>query len=265
MSTATSRLRDATVGFGDGASFSGQILGGVLKGRVRRYAGESLRQAAVLLTGSLLVVLGMCLALGLVVGIQGSYAARQVGAPAVAGAFAAIGDLREITPYAFGYMFAAKVSTGYVAEIGTMRITDEIDALEVRGMASMLYLCSTRVVATWLVLPFFYAAALVVSFVGSYIAVVVQVGQVSSGGYFELFWKFQSPQDYAFSAIKAFSMATFVVLVGCLYGYRVRGGPVEVGQATARAMIINLIGVHFIGIVGSQIFWGGLPRLPIGG
>ena len=162
-------------------------------------------------------------------------------------------------------MMAAKVSTGYVAEIGTMQITDEVDALEVMGMDSVLYLCSTRILAAWIVLPFMFAVAMVVSYVGSYIAVVWQLGQVSSGGYFELFWKFQSPQDYLFSGLKVMAMATFLVIVGCYYGYRVRGGPVEVGTATARAMIANLVGVHFIGILGSQIFWGGTPRLPIGG
>ncbi len=258
-------LAGAGAAFSDGADVSGRIVVGVLGGRVRKYFGESLRQASLLITGSLLVILGMVFALGLVIGIQGSYAARQVGAPSVAGAFAAIGDLREITPYAFGYMMSAKVSTGYVAEIGTMRITDEVDALEVMGMDALLYLGSTRLLATWLVLPFLYAVAIVVAFVGSYVSVVVQVGQVSPGGYFELFWKFQSPQDYGFSALKAMAMGTFVVLVGCYYGYRVRGGPVEVGTATARAMIVNLVGVHFIGIIGSQVFWGGTPRLPIGG
>jgi phospholipid/cholesterol/gamma-HCH transport system permease protein len=60
-------------------------------------------------------------------------------------------------------------------------------------------------------------------------------------------------------------MATWVVLVGCYYGYTVKGGPAEVGRATAKAMIVNLVGVHFIGIIGSQVFWGGSPRLPIGG
>ncbi|MDX8153259.1 ABC transporter permease [Patulibacter brassicae] len=259
------RIQDGVIAFGDGTAFFGRVVHGVASGRIRQYLGEVLRQSSILVLGSFLVIMGMVLALGLVVGIQGSYAARQVGAPSVAGAFSAIGDLREITPYAFGYMMSAKVSTGFVAEIGTMRITDEIDALEVMGINSVLYLCSTRLLATWLVLPFLYALAIIVAFVGSYVAVVVQIGQVSPGGYFELFWKFQSPQDYAFSAIKAMAMGTFVVLVGVYYGYRVRGGPVEVGTATARAMIVNLIGVHFIGIAGSQIFWGGTPRLPIGG
>jgi phospholipid/cholesterol/gamma-HCH transport system permease protein len=95
--------------------------------------------------------------------------------------------------------------------------------------------------------------------------VVLQVGQVSAGGYLELFWKFQSPPDYLFSAIKGMSMATFTVLVGCYYGYTVRGGPVDVGRATARAMFVNVLGVHVIGVLGSQLFWGSSSRLPIGG
>ena len=61
------------------------------------------------------------------------------------------------------------------------------------------------------------------------------------------------------------AMGLFVVLVGCYYGYKVRGGPVEVGTATARAMIVNLVGIHLIGIVGTQLFWGGNVQLPIGG
>jgi phospholipid/cholesterol/gamma-HCH transport system permease protein len=162
-------------------------------------------------------------------------------------------------------MMAAKVSTGFVAELGTMRITEEIDALEVMGINAPVYLCSTRLLATWIILPPVYAVAILVSFLGSFIAVVLQVAQVSAGGYLELFWKFQSPDDYLFSATKAIAMATFVVLVGCYYGYTVRGGPVEVGRATAKAMVVNLIGVHVIGILGSQLFWGGAPRLPIGG
>src|SRR6202020_1351287 len=99
--------------------------------RLGSYWVEVMRQAVSLMTGSVVIVLGMVLAFGLVVGIEGSYGARLVGAPAAAGAFTAIADLREIVPYAFGYMMAAKVSTGYVAELGTMRISDEIDALDV--------------------------------------------------------------------------------------------------------------------------------------
>jgi phospholipid/cholesterol/gamma-HCH transport system permease protein len=258
-------VRDGLDALGDGAEFAWRVTSGALSSRIRRYLVEVLRQASLLITGSVLIVLGLVFALGLAIGIEGAYASKIVGAPSVAGAFAAIADLREIAPYAFGYMMAAKVSTGYVAEIGTMQIAEEVDALEVMGLDSVLFLCSTRLLGTWLILPFVYAIAIVVSYVGSFVAVVMQVGQVSAGGYLELFWKFQSPQDYLFSGIKGMTMATFVVLVGCYYGYRVRGGPVDVGRATARAMVVNLIGVHVIGILGSQLFWGGMPRLPIGG
>ncbi|MGE4427612.1 MAG: MlaE family ABC transporter permease [Solirubrobacteraceae bacterium] len=263
--SARRRTLDGVDLIGEAASFSGSAVRGVIDGRVRIYGREVLRQARILITGSVLVLLGMVFALGLVAGIQGAYAARSLGAPSVAGAFAALSDLREMGPYAFGYMMAAKVSTGFVAELGTMRISDEIDALDVMGIDSTLYLCSTRLLATWLVLPFVFAIAIFVSFAASYLAVVVQIGDVSGGGYLELFWKFQSPIDFLFSGIKGMAMSTFVVLVGCYYGYTVRGGAVEVGRATARAMIVNLAGIHVIGILGSQLFWAGNARLPIGG
>ena len=259
------RATDELASFGSAVDFSNATLRGIWTGRVLRYFNEVLRQASYLVTGSLAVILGLVVALGLEIGIESSYTAQSVGAPAVAGAISALADLREIIPYAFGYMMAAKVSTGYVAEIGTMRITDEIDALEVMGLDSLVYLSTTRLLGMWLVLPFIYAISIAIAFIGSFIAVVLQVATTSAGGYFELFWKFQTPADYLFSGIKGMAMATFVVLVGCYYGYTVRGGPVDVGRATAKAMIVNLVGVHFIGILGSQLFWGGSPRLPIGG
>jgi phospholipid/cholesterol/gamma-HCH transport system permease protein len=259
------RALTGAVGFGHAAEFCWAVFRGAFGRRLRLYVAEVLRQAAILTTGSVVIVLGLVFAFGLIIGTEASYAARLVGAPSAAGAFTALGDLREIIPYSFGYMMAAKVSTGFVAEIGTMRITEEIDALDVMGFDSLVYLGSTRLVGMWLILPFVYAVAIIIAFVGSYIVVVDQIGQSSAGGYLELFWKFQSTSDYIFSAVKAMTMSTFVVLVGCYYGYTVRGGPAEVGRATAKAMIINLIGIHFIGILGSQLFWGGTPRLPIGG
>ncbi len=259
------RLGQPILPFGRAAYFFWLALRGVLGGRVRKYFAEALRQAFILARGSVVIVLVFVLSFGLIIGTEAAYAARLVGAPSAAGAFTAIGDLREIIPYSFGYMMAAKVSTGFVAEIGTMRITEEVDALDVLGLDSIVYLASTRLLGTWLILPFVYAIGILVSFVGSFLVVVDQIGQSSAGGYLELFWKFQSTSDYTFSVLKGMVMATFVVLVGCYYGYTVRGGPAEVGRATSKAMIVNLVGVHFIGILGSELFWGGTPRLPIGG
>jgi phospholipid/cholesterol/gamma-HCH transport system permease protein len=146
-----------------------------------------------------------------------------------------------------------------------MRISDEVDALEVMGIDSMLFLCATRLLAAWIVLPFMYIAAVGAGFFASYIAVVEQIGEVSSGGYFLIFWMFQNPPDLLYSLLKGMFMATGIVLVGCYYGYTAGGGPVGVGTATAKSMVLNLVIVHLIGMLGTAIFWGANPRAPIGG
>ena len=250
---------------GEIAGFSGKIMGDVYSLRVFRFFGETLRQAGILIISSTLIIWALMFILGLQCGIQGAYFTQAQGAPAYSGVFTAWCDLREIIPYAFGYMMSAKVGTGIVAELGAMRISDEIDALEVMGIDSLTFLCGTRLLAAWLVLPFMYLAGIGAAFLASYIAVVQQVGVVSSGGYELIFWQFQNPPDFLFSLIKAMVMATAIVLVGCYYGYNASGGPVGVGTATAKSMVMNIVLVHVIGMLGTQIFWGANPRAPIGG
>ena len=257
--------RDWVASLGEIIRFCGQAFGDIFNGRVFHFFGEALRQAGILILGSALVIWGMVFILGLQCGIEGAYFNRSVGAPAYAGVFSAWCDLREMVPYMFGYIMAAKVGTGIVAELGAMRINEEIDALEVMGVRPITFLAATRLLAAWMVLPFIYIAAVGVGFFASYLAVVQQIGEVSSGGYFLIFWMFQNPPDLLFSVIKGMAMATAIVAVGCYYGYSASGGPVGVGQATAKSMILNMVLVHLIGMMGSQIFWGANPRAPIGG
>jgi phospholipid/cholesterol/gamma-HCH transport system permease protein len=250
---------------GDLAKFTFKIVRQVYGGRVFRFFGEALRQSGILIVSSTLVIWGLVFVIGLECGIEGAYFNRSTGTPAYSGVFAAWCDLRELVPYAFGYMMAAKVGTGIVAELGSMRISDEIDALEVMGIDSITFLCATKLLAAWLVLPFVYLASIGAGFLASYIAVVQQIGDVSSGGFFLIFWEFQNPPDLLYSLIKAMFMATAIVLVGCYYGYNAGGGPVGVGTATAKSMVLNLVLVHLIGMLGTQLFWGANPRAPIGG
>jgi phospholipid/cholesterol/gamma-HCH transport system permease protein len=257
--------RDWIASFGEIVRFCVRVVGEVLGLRVFRFFGEALRQAGLLILSSTLVIWGLIFIIGLQCGIEGAYFTRAQGAPAYAGVFAAWCDLRELVPYAFGYMMSAKVGTGIVAEIGSMRISDEVDALEVMGISSMTFLCATRLLAAWLVLPFMYLAGIGAGFFASYLAVVQQIGEVSSGGFFLIFWLFQNPPDLLYSVIKAMAMATVIVLVGCYYGYTASGGPVGVGTATAKSMVLNIVMVHLIGMLGTQLFWGANPRAPIGG
>jgi len=251
--------------FGEIGRFGLRVAGLVYSGRAFKFFGEGLRQAGILIFGSALIIWAFCFILGLQCGLQGAYFIRSIGAPSQAGVFSAYCDLREGLPYAFGYILAAKVGTGIVAELGAMRISDEVDALEVMGIQPMTFLCATRLLGAWIALPFLYLVGIVVIYAASYISVVQQVGDVSSGGYLLIFWMYQSPPDLIFSLIKGMVMATVIVLVGCYYGYTASGGPVGVGTATAKSMVFNIVAVHIIGMLGTVIFWGSNPRAPIGG
>jgi phospholipid/cholesterol/gamma-HCH transport system permease protein len=250
---------------GEIGRFTGEIVRDVWGLRVFRFFGEALRQSGILIIGSTTIIWTLMWILGLQCGIEGAYFNQSVGAPTYSGVFSAWCDLREITPYAFGYMVAAKVGTGIVAELGAMRISEEIDALEVMGINSVTFLCATRLLAAWLVFPFMYLAGIGAAFLASYVAVVYQIGYVSSGGYLLIFWLFQNPADFLYSTLKAMFMATAIVLVACYYGYTASGGPVGVGRATAKSMVLNLVLVHIIGMLGTQVFWGANPNAPIGG
>src|ERR671933_2572990 len=171
--------KDWVASFGDIVKFSSRVFGEIFRGRVFRYFGEALRQAGVLIVGSTIVIWSLCFIIGLQCGIEGAYLLRAQGAPSYAGVFAAWCDLREIAPYAFGYMMAAKVGTGIVAELGAMRISDEIDALEVMGVKPMVYLCATRLLGAWMTLAFIYLGGIGVMYLASYLAVVQQIGETS--------------------------------------------------------------------------------------
>jgi phospholipid/cholesterol/gamma-HCH transport system permease protein len=251
--------------FGEIARFGSQVAGQIYSGRVFRFFGEGLRQAGLLILGSAIVIWVFVFILGLQCGILGAYLFRAQGVPSYAGLFSAWCDLREALPYAFGYILSAKVGTGIVAEIGAMRISDEIDALEVMGIPPITFLAATRLLGAWLALPFIYLVGIGIMYLASYVAVVKQIGDVSTGGYQLIFWMFQNPGDVIFSLVKGMAMATVIVLVGCYYGYTASGGPVGVGTATAKSMVFNIIMVHILGMLGTVVFWGANPRAPIGG
>ena len=258
--------REWVAGSGEIARFVAAVVRDVLTGRAFHFFGETLRQAGILIIYSTLVIWALVFITGLgTCGIEAAYFNESTGTPAYAGVFAAWCNLREAVPIVWGYMLSAKVGTGIVAELGAMRISDEIDALEVMGINSMTFLCATRLMAAWLVLPFMYIAAVGVGYLASYIAIVHQVGYVSEGGFLLIFWQFQNPGDYLFSIIKGMTMATCIVLVGCYYGYNASGGPVGVGRATAKSMVLNLVLVNLIDMFGTQVFWGNNARAPIGG
>lgn len=230
-----------------------------------RYFAEVLRQAGLLITGSALIIVFMEFVIGVECGIEANYVLRGYGASNYSGVFTSWCAIREMAPYMWGYIVSAKIGCGLVAEIGSMRINDEIDALEATGINPMRYLVATRLLAAWMVFPFIYIIALAAHFGANYLIIVVQIHEVSRGGWEMIHWSFQDPLDLIYSEAKIMVMGTAIVLVGMYYGWKASGGPVGVGTATARSMILNLILVHLIGSLGTMLFWGLTPNAPVGG
>jgi phospholipid/cholesterol/gamma-HCH transport system permease protein len=128
----------------------------------------------------------------------------------------------------------------------------------------MRYVVATRLVAVWMTVPLMYAVAMVFGTIGSWLVVVVQLHGTSLGQWISVHFSTQTLSDNFLSIVKVTVIATFIALVGMYYGYRARGGPVGVGAATARSMIVNLVMIHVVGAALTTIFWG-RARVPIGG
>ncbi|MCW2612290.1 MAG: phospholipid/cholesterol/gamma-HCH transport system permease protein [Actinomycetota bacterium] len=246
---------------GEIAQFSAETLRDLPS--VRLYASEIFRQAGLLIIASGLIIWLMEFVIGGQCGLEAHYTLEAIGAPIYSGIFTSWCGLREMAPYMWGYILAAKVGCGLVAEIGSMRISEEIDAMEVMGVRSRSYLVATRVLAAWISMPFLYVVGLGAMYLAEYLVVVVQLGGVSEGGYSLIFWLFQNPLDFAYSLTKVMVMGTVIVFVGCYYGFTAGGGPVGVGLATAKSMMVNMVLIHVVGVLFSQLFWGLSPNAPI--
>jgi phospholipid/cholesterol/gamma-HCH transport system permease protein len=233
-------------------------------GNVWRYASEVLRQAGILISGTLLVVIFMAAMMGIVCGTESNYVLRGYGATVYSGVFTSYCG-REMIPYIFGYIWAAKVGTGLAAEIGAMRIQDEIDALESLGINPMCYVVATRLVAVWLVLPAFFILTAGTYYLFNYVILIDQIQEVSQGGWENVHWAFTRPLDLFYIFIRLSVFGTVIAMLGMFYGFRARGGPVGVGTATAKSMILNLILVHVLGAAMTSLFWGLKPNAPVGG
>ena len=257
VSGARSRLRT----LGEMVKFSGGALARIPQSL--RYGREIWWYAAFIAIGSTPVALVLTYFTGSECSIEAYYSLSQIGAQSLAGVFNAICDTREITPLFFGFAIGAKVGCGLVAELGTMRINEEIDALETMGVNSIRFLVSTRMLAALLVMPLMYVLALASSFLASWIVQHFQVGVISDGVYFSYFWRFTNLLDLLFSMIKAVVFAFTIICVAVYYGYHVTGGPVGIGRAVAKTMALSLVLTVVLNAVLTEAFWGTNPNLPI--
>jgi phospholipid/cholesterol/gamma-HCH transport system permease protein len=228
-----------------------------------RFTAEVLRQIGLLVAGSVLVIVFISFIAGTACGIAAEAIGQAVGASIVGPLFSSFCVNREIVPFIFGFIVAAKVGGGIVAQLGAMRVNEEVDALEIMGVPSMTYLVASRMLAAMIVMPIAYVISLGAAEAASWIGSYVRSGTLSQGTWEFVFYTVTNLTDIGFSLIKGLVISTAVVLVALFFGYRVRGGPVEVGTATAQSMAVNLILVTVLNMILTFLFWGFDPRLPI--
>src|SRR5437763_9403466 len=212
--------------------------------------------ALVVGAGTFFVIFSMAFFTGTQVGLEGFQGLSQIGAQAFTGLVSSSANTREITPLIAGVALAAQVGTGFTAELGAARISEEIDALEVMAVPSMVYMVGTRVWAAIITIIPLYLAGLFSSYIATQ-AIVTHFFTLSSGTYEHYFHLFLPPVDILYSLIKAVIFAIVVTLIHCYYGYNATGGPAGVGVASGRAIRSSIVTVVVVNLLLSLLFWGG--------
>ncbi|CKM27172.1 integral membrane protein yrbE1B [Mycobacterium tuberculosis] len=235
---------------------------------LRYYRKETLRLIAQIGmgTGAMAVVGGTGAIVGFVtlsgsslVAIQGFASLGNIGVEAFTGFFAALINVRIAGPVVTGVALAATVGAGATAELGAMRISEEIDALEVMGIKSISFLASTRIMAGLVVIIPLYALAMIMSFLSPQITTTVLYGQ-SNGTYEHYFQTFLRPDDVFWSFLEALIITAIVMVSHCYYGYAAGGGPVGVGEAVGRSMRFSLVSVQVVVLFAALALYGVDPN-----
>jgi phospholipid/cholesterol/gamma-HCH transport system permease protein len=257
---------------GDQMSFYGRSLGWTPR-TVRRYKKEVLRLLAEVVFGSggLAVVGGtigviafLSFFTGTEVGLQGYAALDQLGVAPYAGFVSAFFNTREIAPLVAGLALSATVGCGFTAQLGAMRISEEVDALEVMAVPSIPFLVTTRIIAGFIAVIPLYVIGLLCSYMASYAIVVFYYGE-SAGTYSHYFHLFLPPGDVVWSFFKVLVFAVVIILAHCYYGYYASGGPAGVGVAVGRAVRFAIVAVNIVDFFLSFAIWGSTPTVRIAG
>jgi len=266
------RLTDALVKAGEVATFVLRTLGSV-RHTVVNYRQETLRQLADITWGSGAVIVGggtigvmvlLALSAGTSLGIEGFSGLELVGLAPLTGFVSASVNTRELAPLVAALALASQVGCRFTAQLGSMRIHEEIDALAAMAVHPLRYLVTTRVVAAMLAILPLYLIGLIGSWIASQVAVVVVYGQ-SAGTYEHYFDTFISARDVGFSVVKILVFALLVSLIHCWYGYHAAGGPQGVGEATGRAIRASIVVVVLVNMLLTLAFWGNDPGFRISG
>lgn len=240
---------------------------------IRKYSREVLRLLAevsfgsgalAVIGGTVGVIAALSVFTGTVVGLQGFAALNQIGSSVFTGFISAYFNTREIAPLVAGLALSATVGCGFTAQLGAMRISEEIDALEVMAVPSVPFLVTSRIIAGFVAVVPLYVIGLLMSYLASRTVTTLFYGQ-SAGSYDHYFNLFLPPQDVLWSFGKVLIFAIVIILVHCYYGYHASGGPAGVGVAVGRAVRTAIVTISILDFFLSLAIWGTTTTVRIAG
>ena len=235
-------------------------------GEVARLISEITLGAGALIVGAGTagVIFFMSFFTGTQVGLEGFKGLELIGAEAFTGFVSAFANTREITPLIAGVTLAAQVGAGFTAELGAMRVNEEIDALETMAVRPVPYLISTRILAALVAITPLYLISLFSSYIATELVVTKLLG-LSGGTYAHYFSLFLPAVDVFYSLIKAVVFAVAVALIHCYYGFNATGGPAGVGIAVGKAIRASIVVVNLLNLMMSAFMWGVTDTVRIAG
>jgi phospholipid/cholesterol/gamma-HCH transport system permease protein len=235
---------------GETTVFAGRAFHEIFR---RPFEGEeSARQCYLIGYKTLALISITAFIMGLVLTLQTWPMLADLGAEAELPGLICVSILREIGPVITALIFAGKVGSGLGAELGSMRVTDQIDAMEVSGTNPMKYLVSTRVLATTLMVPLLVIYADAIGLIGSFIGINMQ-GSISIRLFIINSFEDIRYIDIIPATIKTFFFGFAVGLIGCYKGYTASGGTQGVGRASNSAVVISSVVIFIIDLIAVQL------------
>ncbi|BBZ67465.1 putative YrbE family protein [Mycolicibacterium insubricum] len=213
--------------------------------------------------GTLNVAAVLGVTAGALVAIEGYNALNLLGLGPATGMVSSFATTRELAPVMIAMAFIAQAGCRFTAQLGAMRINEEIDALDTLGIRSVAYLVSSRVLASVIAVVPLFLVALALSYLSSQI-ISVFAGQ-SAGSYLHYFGMFLETRDIAFATIKAVVFVFISSTLQCYYGYFASGGPAGVGVAAGRAMRASVTVVMIVNMLLTMALWGVISGARFGG
>jgi phospholipid/cholesterol/gamma-HCH transport system permease protein len=231
---------------------------------LRHYRRELLRLIAEVTFGggilaiaasTILVSALLASVVGVQLGIEGLQGLNVIGLTPLAGLLSAFANTRELSPLLAGYGLAAQMGCKFTAQLGAMRVNEEIDALEVMSIPALPYLITTRLLAALAAVVPLYLLALSGAYLATQFAVLT-IAHQGSGTYLHYFYLFLNRRDIFYSVLKVVVFAVLVTIIHCYYGMTASGGPEGVGRATGRAIRMSTVAIAISDMLMTLLFWG---------